>query len=206
MKDIFQYTNGDIKLASEDLLNVPEIKEIYTLKYNKGDGDHDGRKRLRFHNEIMYVFFFYSHKSSIIDYEDSERDKEAIRIAKLPKEFTPSEELTNFINWYKRHLENQPYLRALSVARTLVNTVITDMAKLKLGQSDTKFTDVMNSVSFLDKLLNDLTKLENSVKKNITATTRIYGDSKLGSRENPNNHKSYSQDDNELPSINPDNE
>ena len=75
MKDIFQYTNGDIKLASEDLLNIPEIKEIYTLKYNKGDGDHDGRKRLRFHNELMYVFFFYSHKSSIIDYEDGERDK-----------------------------------------------------------------------------------------------------------------------------------
>lgn len=209
MEDIFNTEEGDIVLANS-ILALDVWAKLHTLNYNKAKGDVDGRQRIRYSKEIKYVYYAYSFKSPYTAYADGDRDVESKLAAGLEPDYKISKELQEAINWYKSHLDKSPYFKALKQARALAHRTIDSLEKLDITKMDNagkpihKLSDVMGAIKDVDDMLASLTKLEESVKKNVGGGNKIWGGHKLGGRENPTNKpRNNTTVDNAITVINP---
>jgi hypothetical protein len=58
------FTIQDFKpVPTEEFAAMEVVQNLYKLSYNKGPGDHDGRKRYRATREIVYVYYYCNYKS-----------------------------------------------------------------------------------------------------------------------------------------------
>ena len=84
---------GEVQFVTEECKLVPEIQELQSLKYNKGKGDIDGRKRFRSKQELKYLYLTYSPKSPYKDYSERERIEEAKKDCRFSEFWVESPEL-----------------------------------------------------------------------------------------------------------------
>lgn len=164
MERILKIENGEAKLMREELSLIPEFATILSLKYNKQEGDVDGRKRFRATSEFTYLWYMYSHLSPYREYSESERHEEATVIAGLSIGFTPSDELKAAIVKYKT-LNETRILKLIRAAEKAVDNLrayfeaVDFTEKNANGVLVNKPADVIKAIVDLDKVATGLDKL-----------------------------------------------
>lgn len=77
--------NHNVRPNKEWLVLIPEFAALY--KRDKGSpGDNDGRKKLRFKQEISFIYFFAAFNSPIRDYQQHEKFAEALNYSGLKED------------------------------------------------------------------------------------------------------------------------
>ncbi len=176
---------GEIEFVSEEIKLVPELQTLLALKYNKGKGDQDGRKRYRALNELKYLYLVYSNKSPYKDYSDADRLQEAKLDCNFSQDWEESTELKLLIPKFLKG--NQSKLaRLLTTTEKVLDKLDGYFNSINLEEKNDKGDyvndpkKVMDALKQLPGLAQTLQELEQQVKVGVVGNPRSKGDHTLG--------------------------
>lgn len=191
------FTIEDFKpVPTKEFMAMQCVQDMYKINYNKGTaGDKDGRKRLRATRELVYVYYLCSFKSEFSNYPEQERSKEALKAAGLPEDYEMSFELLHLIGVYSHHADSgNRVLNLLKAARGVVDKLDKYFGGIELEIHPEDNLDkikiktelagkVMDNLDKLPKVITNLDKIEDRVKKEQSSMTRTRGDAEKGRLE-----------------------
>lgn len=182
--------DGNIALEKDEVMLHPEIQEMITMKYNKGPDDYDGRRRERAFKEFTYVYLMYDYASTYAELDEKDRHIYSLRSARLPQDYVISKEMKALIEMYKKEqAKTSLSLSLLIKVRESAHKLGGYFDKVDFEEKDEQgklvydIRQYMNTVKELGNVLEGLHKLEQQVKSELNADTRLYGGSKKGIRE-----------------------
>lgn len=176
---------GEIEIVSEEIKLVPELQELYSLKYNKGPKDADGRKKFRCLKELKYLYLVYSLKSPYNDYTTEDRIKEAKQDTQLPEDWKESPELKALIEKYQKGQVNK-VTRSLRVVEGFLEKFEKHLEEIKLDERNANGGlvhdpgKIMTTLKQLPDYLMTLQELERQARHDIIRTPTSKGDHELG--------------------------
>lgn len=177
---------GEIEFVNEEVKLVPEVQAMLRANYNKGPGDHDGRKKLKAKKEIKYLVLGYSRKSPYADYNEKERLKQAFIDAKLEEPWNPSVELEALIPKFKEGNKNRvtrmiyAAMRFLDKLETQIDSIDLNERNMTSGALIHNPKQVMDTLRGLPAMAETLTELERQARTDIVKKTSSKGDHELG--------------------------
>lgn len=176
---------GEIEVVSEEIKLVPELQELYSLKYNKGPKDQDGRKRYRCLKELKYLHLAYSLKSPYTDFTTEDRIKEAKTDCQLPEDWKESPELKALITKYQKGQVNK-VTRSLRVVEGFLEKFENHLNSIDLNERNANqglvhdAGKIMSTLKQLPDYLMTLQELERQARHDIIRTPTSKGDHELG--------------------------
>lgn len=163
MEKVFKSENGTVTLLKEELSLIPEFKALLALSYNRQPGDLEGRKRQRAEKEFQYIWFMLSPRSPYREYNTKEREEEVFSLLGMkPKDC--SNELLAAMKKYEE-LNYTRVMRLITSAEGAVDKLrgyydtLQFTEKTTSGSLVNRPTEVINSLSQLEKVATALTKL-----------------------------------------------
>jgi hypothetical protein len=169
MDKVFKVVDGEAKLIREELELIPEFATMLSLKYNKQEGDIDGRKRTRATREFTYLWFMYSNYSPYREYDDEERRQESLIVSSLPADFKEGEELKLAVLAYKK-LNETRILKLIKAAERAIDNLrkyfetVDFTERNNAGTLVNKPSEIIKAISDLDDVAEGLNKLANRQK------------------------------------------
>lgn len=159
---------------------VPEVRALVTR--DKGSaGDHDGRKKMRTIQEMLYIWHMNNIKSPYFNYKESDRHKRLAKDLFEDEQWKPDQKV---LDLQKRYLEFND-----SMAKRLLRSVIKkgdeystylDVAPL----NDDTVKIVMEVMEKVPKILDAVVRLEEKVNKEESLTdTKTKGNKKVSEFE-----------------------
>lgn len=167
----------EIEPEKETIMLIPEFAELWTLKYNKGAGDVDGRKRTRGKAELSYLYFFCDYRSEFSELSMSERKEAALNAAGLPEDYGISGTLTAAKDKYLEMQETRE-LKLLKSAYGTIDKLRDYFESVTIDDKNAK--SVLESLAKMGTVLTGLKKLEEQVRKQEQKEGGIRGDSEKG--------------------------
>jgi len=176
---------GEIEFVSAEVKLVPEVQAILTMAYNKGQGDFEGRKKLRAKTEMKYLYLAYSKRSPYKDFSEDERIIEARDDCKFPPDWKPSKELIALIPKFQNGTQNK-VARLLGTVTKFIDKFEKNLNNIDLNERTAsggllyKSTDIMATLERLPRLAETLQELENQANTGVIVKTASKGDHELG--------------------------
>jgi len=152
----------EIEPEQETILLVPEFKVIWSLAYNKQEGDRDGRSRKRGRAELVYLYFYCDYRSEFSELSDVERKEAAMDSAGLNPDYTLSGELGAARDKYIE-LQETRELKLLNSAYGVVDKLRLYFEQIEITDTNSKST--IDNLSKLGPVLAGVKKLEDQVRK-----------------------------------------
>lgn len=181
-QNIFQYDNvsNRIELNVPEILLVKEFADLMGCERNICKEDPKGVYGLRAFREFTYIWLALDWKSIYADYSEQERHQEALRDSGITEEEFNNPEFRAACRKYRKLQDSNRSIKILQAAQNAVdkftdyfNNVDPEERDPLTGKPIYKVKDIMAEMSQLDKVLNELISLENSVKKEITERSTI---------------------------------
>ena len=189
MKKLFKLNNYELELT-EELLQIPQTAEILSLKFNKQEGDNDGRKRKRGYSILRYASLFYAYNSPLAEQPDKKRKEMAIKYSQINVKDLNNSTVIEFLKEIETlSVDGSKSLQALIAARNLIDKMIEHINNVDFNDVDEHgkpLYDINKYKGFikdLDGLIEGLDKLEDKVTSSLAQTTRARGGAKIGNRE-----------------------
>jgi len=169
--------NYDVIPEKETVMMVPEFKVLWSMAYNKMEGDHIGRHHKRGKAELQYLYFYCDYQSEFSELSDSERKEAAINAAGLPEDYRLSKELLAAEEKYFKMQET----RELKLLKSAYGTIDKLRAYFDAVEVDDKNAKgLIDNISKLGQVLDGLEKLESRVRKKEAKVGGIRGTSEKG--------------------------
>lgn len=196
--------DGEIEIQTEEVKLVPEVQAIMTLKYNKGKGDVDGRKRVRALNELKYLYLAYSPRSPYKDFTTTERIAEAKSDCNFTDDWKESPELEALVPKFKKGSVSK-ISRMLETVNEFVEKFEMHLRTLDLNERNgaggyvNNPKDVIATLKQLPDLATTLQELEIQAKFDTIKTVGARGDQEPGwmAMKKPNNKVKQTEEDGE---------
>lgn len=182
--------NKEVLLNKEWINMIPEFKAV--LARDKGSkGDYRGEKKLRAIKEFTYIYFYNDFSSPIRDWEDDERQKEALYYAQLELSDIDDVVLTAQEKYFQMQLEASRPLRTLKALYKGLHAMDSyfeniDFQKVdKQGKLLNSPTDFVNNAAKLNKMYDEIRNFEKRVEDDLkNSVSGIRGpNSTLGDNE-----------------------
>lgn len=178
-------------VATDECMALPEVQELFKLRYNYDEGDKDGRKRLRGHKELIYIYFLADYRSEFNNYQEDRRHAEALKAAGLPHDHHLSKELSNAIEVLKDHINNSRKLNLLKAARKTVDGLYKYFEHIDISLQDGDSLEtmekktilagkVMDNLDKVPKVIRNLETIEETVRRDQGSITKVKGDAERG--------------------------
>lgn len=177
--------DGEVELTTEEVKLVPELALIHSLKYNKGEGDMDGRKRKRAKQELKYLYLAYSTKSPYKDYSKEERIEEAKKDCEFNTGWEESTELQLLIKKFQQG-EKSKFERLLSAAENFLEKLETHLSKVDFDKTDEKGAlvydpnKILTTLQKLPGLAQTIQELELQIRNGNVGNPKSKGDHEIG--------------------------
>lgn len=179
---IFQYDNarGQVELNVPEILLTKEFSELMKNERNICPEDPEGKYKLRAFKEFTYIWLAIDWQSFYRDYNEQERHREALKDSGLTEEEFNNPEFRAACRQYKKIQESNRSVKMLRAAQTTVDnfidyfTTIVDLNERDAnGKPIFKTKDVQAEISNLHKVAEELSILEDQVKKEISETSSV---------------------------------
>lgn len=177
--DIFKVLpDGTVEFEEDFIFQIPELrkirKRVVTCK-----GDHDGRKKVRNYQELMYVFYMgdWTEKNVYREITNLDERSDKARIAaKLPIEWTPDEDVQTAIKVYADILISSDSSVNLLMSLLEANNLNIELVKQRMATNRT-LTESLNELSKVAidsgsietkaKMLSDIAAVRSQLSSNI---------------------------------------
>lgn len=160
-------------VISPSALNIPEFKDLWRRDKK--------RSKVDAFSELSYVYYMVDFKSEYRNYPESKREdkiKEAFCKATLGEKWKPDQKVINAIRKYSE-MQQTASLRYLIAVEGQLDE-ITNFLNTGEPISDDNIKDRVAAMDKANKILLDLPKLKESVKKDISQTSKIRGGGDIG--------------------------
>ena len=181
-QNIFQYDNVNniLELDIPEILLVSEFAELMKNERNICKDDPTGKLGLRAFREFTYIWLAISWKSIYADYTEQERHQEALRDSGITEEEFNNPEFRAACRKYREIQESNRSIKLLQAAQNTVdkfidyfNNVDPEERDPMTGKPIFKVKDLMAEISSLSKVQEELSALENLVKKELAEQSSI---------------------------------
>lgn len=186
---IFSYSESGIELVKEELLLIKEFARLFELKWNKGIGDAKGERRQKCFKAFAYIYLTSDWKSPYCEMSEKEKEDAAKEdVESLPgPELDYSDELLIQAKEKYKSIQETRTLKLLHSAYKTVDELRIYFETLDLKERDEQYgrpvhtaKDVIANISNLGKLIDGLTQLEESVKKDLEKESGLRSDAQPG--------------------------
>ena len=181
-QNIFQYDNisNRLELNIPEILLVKEFAELMKCERNICKEDPKGVYGLRAFREFTYIWLAIDWKSIYADYTEQERHQEALRDAGITEEEFNNPEFRAACRKYRAIQESNRSIKLLQAAQNTVdkfidyfNNVDPEERDPLTGKPVFKVKDLMAEISGLSKVHDELSTLEEMVKKELVEQSSI---------------------------------
>ncbi len=179
---IFVYDNltKTLELNQPELLLIKEFKALLDPCRNKCKEDPKGMYKLRAFREFTYIYLAINWRSPYSQYDEHDRHKEALNDSDITEEEFNNPEFRAACRKYRSLQDSCQSIRLLEAARVATSQFIEYFSEIiNLGERDQtgkpifSAEKVMKEVAQLSKVHEQLTQLENQVKKELTEQSTI---------------------------------
>ena len=180
---------GTVALNKPWIMLIPEFKAL--LDRDKGSaGDYRGDKKLKAKKELTYIYFLTDFVSPLTDWEESEKQKEALYYAGLEQKDIDDKVNKANIKYDELQIKGAPSLktyRALMKSRDEMDKFYEnlDMSKIdKMGKLLYDPSSVVKSAKDLDTFYTTIANFRKRVEQELKdQSTGIRGTASLGDNE-----------------------
>lgn len=181
-QNIFQYDNvsNRLELNIPEILLVKEFAELMKCERSICKEDPKGVYGLRAFREFTYIWLAIDWKSIYADYTEQERHQEALRDAGITEEEFNNPEFRAACRKYRAIQESNRSIKLLQAAQNTVdkfidyfNNVDPEERDPLTGKPVFKVKDLMAEISSLSKVHDELSTLEEMVKKELVEQSSI---------------------------------
>lgn len=181
-QNIFLYDNGAnrLELNIPEILLVKEFAELMKCERNICEEDPKGVYGLRAFREFTYMWLAIDWKSIYADYTEQERHQEALQDSGITEEEFNNPEFRAACRKYREIQDSNRSIKLLQAAQNTVdkfidyfNNVDPEERDPVTGKPIFKVKDLMAEISSLSKVHDELSALENMVKKEIAEQSSI---------------------------------
>ena len=162
----------EVEPEKETIMLVPEFAALWTLVYNKQDGDRGGRQRLRARKELVYIYFRNDYRSEYSELSDVERNEASLDAADLPSDYPISSTLQRAIDKYTSIQETRE-LKLLNSAYGVIDKLRAYYDDIVISDANSK--SVIDNIGKTGSVLAGLKKLEDQVRKQHGQDGKIRG-------------------------------
>ena len=184
MIKIFQYNNGNgnVELNTQEIILVKEFKVLMDKQRNICEEDKEGLYKLKAFREFTYIYLAIDWQSPYSDFSEQERHQMALNDAHMTEEEFNNPEFRAACRKYKSIQESTRSIRLLHAAQETVDKFIDyfhnidpEERDLQTGKPIFKVKDIMAEISSLSKVQDELTTLEQMVKKEMAESSQLRG-------------------------------
>lgn len=179
---VYDNVNNRLELNTPEILLVREFATLADPKRNKCKEDPKGTYGLKAFREFTYIWLALSWDSIYSEYDEQERHQEAMRDAKLTEEEFNDPDFRAACRKYKQIQESNLSIKMLKAAQETVNKFIEYFDQVdplerddQTGKPVYKVKDIMQELSQLGKVHDELKDLESRVKKETAEQSTIRG-------------------------------
>ena len=179
---LFNLKERNVIISPEALL-IPEFQDIW--KRDKA------KNKLKAMRELSYVYFICDYKSPYRASLTLNRLEATVAKDFMKDEsYTPDSKISAAIDKYKE-LQVTPSMRLLDASLKTVHNLIDYLQNVDLQERDKndrpiyKPSDVTNSLSKIGAIVESLSKVRESVEKEMSEQASLRGQRKKGNREDP---------------------
>ncbi len=191
MLDLFILENNEVIVDPNLRESNAIMRDLFSLKYNKCDGDHDGRKRTKARKLLRYVWLRYSWRSSICSLSAKKREEYAVNDSRVDWNIDSDDLAQDFIKWFIDMQNSNLRIKACVTFRNMLIRMLDAIDDLDFKETD-EFGNLIHDMNKYMKMgtsirntLADLTTIEEEAKLVLSEQIRAKGGSKIGNRENP---------------------
>lgn len=171
-----------ISLDQPEILLVKEFSVLLDEKRNKSKEDPKGTQKKRAFKELMYIYLMYDWQSPYSEYDDHERRNAAINDAGLTENDITSDDVVSAINKYKEIQNSDRSIRLIRAAQNKADQIIqyfesgSDLLERDdNGKPIFKAKDVMDELSKVGNIIDNLDDLEVRIRKKQKAESSLRG-------------------------------
>lgn len=191
IRNIFQYDDSvnRVELNMPEILLVKEFAELVKYDRNICKEDPKGLKCLKAFREFTYIWLALDWKSPYADFPEQERHQEALTDSQLTEEEFNDPVFRAACRKYRAIQESNRSIKMLQAAQNTVdnfidyfNTIVDLSERDANGKPVFKTKDIIQEVSSLSKVHEELKALENEVKRDLSEESNIRGGAVNGYR------------------------
>lgn len=184
MVRIFQYNNanGSVELNTPEILLVTEFSALMKNARNICPEDKKGDFKLRAFREFTYIYLALDWQSPYADFPEQERHQMSLKDAKMTEEEFNDPEFRAACRKFKSIQESTRSIRLLHAAQETIDKFMDYFHNIDPEERDPltgkpifKVKDIMTEISSLSKVQDELTTLEEMVRKEIAETSQLRG-------------------------------
>lgn len=189
IKKIFLYDNvkNILELNAPEILLVKEFNELMKSDRNKCKSDPKGIHKLRAFREFQYIYLAIDWQSPYSDYPEQERHQEALKDSNITEEEFNNPEFRAACRKYRVLQESNRSIKLLHAAQNAVdkfadyfNNVDPEERDPQTNKPIYQVKNIMTEMSNISKVNEELSILENQVKKQLSETSNIRGGAEDG--------------------------
>lgn len=189
LNEFFNYdaNTNRLEIAKPEILLVKEFADLLDYKRNKCKQDPGGTQCLRAFRELTYIWLALSWQSPLKDYYEQDKHEEAIRSSGLTEKEFNDPVFRCACRKFKQIQDENRSIKMLKAAQSTVDKFIDYFTNVDPSERDPltgkpifKVKDIIAELSNLHKVHEELTILDNNVKKEISETTNIRGGAEDG--------------------------
>lgn len=182
MLHIFEYDNdsGQVFLNKPELLLIKEFADLLNDNRNKCPEDKTGKKHLRAFKEFTYIWLAIDWQSFYNNDPEQIRHEQALQDSGLTEDEFNNPEFRAACRKYKSIQESNLAIRSLAAAKVTINKFIDYFQSIDPQERDEvnnkplyKVKDIMQEVSTMSKVLEELKILENQAKREMQEQSQI---------------------------------
>ena len=182
MLHIFEYDNdsGQVFLNKPELLLIKEFADLLNDNRNKCPEDKTGKKHLRAFKEFTYIWLAIDWQSFYNNDPEQIRHEQALQDSGLTEDEFNNPEFRAACRKYRSIQESNLAIRSLAAAKVTINKFIDYFQSIDPQERDEvnnkplyKVKDIMQEVSTMSKVLEELKILENQAKREMQEQSQI---------------------------------
>lgn len=189
MNNFFLYNNvaGIVELNVPEILLIKEFADLMLPERNICSEDPKGELHLRAFREFTYMFLAIYWNSPYADYSEQEKHQEALKDARITEDEFNDPIFRCACRKYRNLQDSNRSIKMLQAAQSTVDKFIDYFNNIDPEERDPltgkpifKVKDIMAEISSLSKVHDELSHLEQQVKKDIVEQSAIRGGAQDG--------------------------
>lgn len=184
---LFDNVNNEVVVNEPEILLVKEFADLWDVKRNKTKSDTKGTKRTRAYRELVYIWLMCDWASPYSDYTEQERHQECLKDANLTEEEWNDPTFRAACRKYRELQNSSRSLKLIKAAQGTVDKITDYFDTIDLMERDEvsgkpiyKVKDVMNEMSNVSSIIEQLKTLEILYKKEQEAESGLIGNVEIG--------------------------
>ena len=184
---LFDNVNNEVVVNEPEILLVKEFADLWDVKRSKTKSDTKGTKRTRAYRELVYIWLMCDWASPYSDYTEQERHQECLKDANLTEEEWNDPTFRAACRKYRELQNSSRSLKLIKAAQGTVDKITDYFDTIDLMERDEvsgkpiyKVKDVMNEMSNVSSIIEQLKTLEILYKKEQEAESGLIGNVEIG--------------------------